>query len=232
VKSPQRPPNDETFLVGYARVSTEDQNLDMQVQALTAYGVDPRFIFQEKVSAVSRRRPELAKLWKELRPGDTLVVWKLDRLGRDIRDLLNRIHELGERNVRFISLRDHLDTETAVGRLMLAICAAMAQFERDLTSERTKAGIAARKARGLPHGMAPKFDRQKMFALLDKGLSGPEVAKRFGVTKSAIYQAVPPEQRPRYFREWRRRPKGKSLDAVMSKALRRSVRVVHKAKSK
>lgn len=210
MKTPTRPPDDETFLVGYARVSTEDQNLDMQVQALTEYGVDPRFIFKEKVSAVSRKRPEFEKMWKELREGDTLVVWRFDRLGRNVRDLLNRLHELGERGVRFVSLREQFDTGTAVGRFMMAMSALMAQFERDLTAERTRAGIAARKARGLPHGMAPKFDRQKMFALLDKGLSGPEVAKRFGVTKSAIYQAVPPEQRHRYFREWRRRPKART----------------------
>ena len=139
-------------MLGYARVSTRDQNLALQIEALERFGCN--HIFQEKLSATSKKRPELAKLWRELRPGDTLAVWKLDRLARNAREMLNRMHELGDRGVRFVSLTEAIDTSTAAGKLMLSVLAAMAQFERDLTSERTAAGIRRLQAAGEEIGRA------------------------------------------------------------------------------
>jgi DNA invertase Pin-like site-specific DNA recombinase len=210
VKSPKKAPTvgATNWKLGYARVSTQDQNLSMQEQALADFGC--QHIFREKVSGAKAKRPELARLWRELRPGDTLVVWKLDRLGRDLRDLLNRIHELGERGVRFVSLRDNIDTETPVGRLIFAIVGAIAQFERELTAERTRAGIAARKKRGPVHdAWTPKFDRDKVRKLLADGWTTAEVADKYRVTKSAIYKAIPADEREKLFIAAQRRKKRK-----------------------
>ena len=167
VKSPKRA--SEGWVLGYARVSTRDQNLGLQVEALERFGCN--HIFTEKLSATSKNRVELAKLWKELRPGDTLAVWKLDRLARNAREMLNRMHELDDRKVRFVSLTESIDTATAAGKLMLAVLSAMAQFERDLTSERTAAGIRRVQNSGKAHdAWTKKFDRAVMRKALEDWL--------------------------------------------------------------
>lgn len=182
------------WVLGYARVSTRDQNLALQIEALERFGCN--HIFMEKLSATSKKRPELAKLWRELRPGDTLAVWKLDRLARNAREMLNRMHELGDRGVRFVSLTEAIDTSTAAGKLMLSVLAAMAQFERDLTSERTAAGIRRIQGAGQAHdAWTKKFDRDQMTKSLLKGETPQSFADRHGVSKSAVYKAMTPELR-------------------------------------
>jgi DNA invertase Pin-like site-specific DNA recombinase len=135
------------YLVGYARVSTEDQSLALQVDALTKAGVLPNNMFVEKVSGASKKRPQLEFAIKDLRPGDTLVVWRLDRLARSMRQLYATLDAIIARGASFRSLSENFDINQAMGRLYLAVAGAFAEFERELISERTKAGIAAVRAR-------------------------------------------------------------------------------------
>ncbi len=146
---------------GYARVSTEDQNLDMQIRALDEYGC--QFIFKEKRSAYGVKRQQLEILKKHLIAGDTLVVWKLDRLGRDVGELIKFMDMLKREQVNFVSLRDQIDTRTAMGNFMFHLLASLAQLERDLTSERTKAGMDAARKRGWhpgPDTLVQRLERE------------------------------------------------------------------------
>jgi DNA invertase Pin-like site-specific DNA recombinase len=136
--------------IGYARVSTADQNLDLQFNALTEYGCTK--IYQEKISGKNTDRQELKKLLKDLRKGDQVVVWKLDRLGRSLRDLVDMVALFHEQEVNFVSLHDHIDTTTATGRFTFNIFASLAEFEREIIRERTKAGLDAARARGRKGG--------------------------------------------------------------------------------
>ena len=159
----------EPYKVGYARVSTEDQNLDLQIDALRRAGVHEDSIHVEKISATARKRQMLDNAIKELRPGDVLVVWRLDRLARNMRELYDRLDKIKEAGAGFKSLTEHFDFTTAVGQLMLGIIGVMAQFERQLTIERTKAGMAAAKERGAKFGAETKVTKDvkaKMAALL------------------------------------------------------------------
>jgi DNA invertase Pin-like site-specific DNA recombinase len=131
--------------IGYARVSTLDQNLDLQLDALKLSGCEE--ISEEKVCAGSKERPQLSKLFSILRKGDSIVVWKLDRLGRSLRDLIDLISKMKDLGVTFISIQDSIDTSTATGRFTFNIFASLAEFERGIISERTKAGLAAARAR-------------------------------------------------------------------------------------
>src|SRR4051794_14204731 len=133
-------------LVGYARVSTTDQNPQMQLDALQGAGCVR--VFEDKASGTLAERPELIAALEYLRDGDTLCVWRLDRLGRSLRHLVQVIGNLHERGIGFRSLTENIDTATPTGTLMLHLFAAFAQFERDLTVERTRAGLAAARARG------------------------------------------------------------------------------------
>ncbi len=154
-------------LVGYARVSTDDQELRMQVDALNRAGCI--VVHSEKVSGRKASRPVLDLAIKELRPGDTLVVWKFDRLARSVRDFLRRMDQIAAQEATFRSLTEQVDTSTAVGKLFLHMVIAFAQFEADLTQERTKAGVAARQARGLPHGAPLQFteaDKRRALKLM------------------------------------------------------------------
>ncbi len=161
-----------TRIWGYARVSTDDQDLRMQIQALEKYGVDG--IFKEKASGGDMDRAALNWLLDDLylRKGDTVVVWKLDRLGRSVKGLIDVVELIQKRGARLVSLNDHIDTETANGRLLFNVIAAVAQWERDMISERTKAGMAAAKAAGQTFGRKhmikdnPK--RMKHLRALDK----------------------------------------------------------------
>ena len=136
-------------LIGYARVSTTDQDLCLQIDALRQHGVKKEHLFCDKISGAKEDRPGLAACNETLRKGDTLVVWRLDRLGRSMRHLVNMIEELKERGIGFRSISDGMiDTTSASGELVLNIFSALAQFERRLIQERTKAGLAAARARG------------------------------------------------------------------------------------
>lgn len=141
------------MLLGYARVSTLDQNPDLQTDALKEAGCERLFI--DKASGTKANRPQLTKILEEARAGDTIVIWKLDRLGRSLNHLVELVAQLNDRRVGLRSLNDPIDTTTAQGNLIFNIFASLAEFERDLISERTKAGLAAARARGR-HGGRPK----------------------------------------------------------------------------
>ena len=141
-----------SYTFGYARVSTEDQNLALQLAALRKHGIPDDQIYREKASGSTMVRKELAKVLKILREGDTLVVWKLDRLGRTVLGVLEVIAKMDKDGVSFISLTDSIDTTTPIGKAVLHIMATMAQLERDMISERTKAGMAVAKAQGAVFG--------------------------------------------------------------------------------
>lgn len=177
-------------LVGYARVSTEEQNLDMQISALVNAGVLPDNIWSEHKSAVAKKRPQLEKALADARSGDTFVVWKLDRLARDMSDLLRLMKGFDEAGVSFKSLTEGIDTSTPVGKLLLHVIGALAQFERDLIVERTKAGVKAHRERGGKIGQPAKIvgtKRTQAERLLSKGKSVIQVAAAIGTTPTTVY---------------------------------------------
>jgi len=176
-------------LVGYARVSTVDQNLDLQRDALEGAGVER--IFQESASGASRDRPQLEAALDYVRAGDTLVVWRLDRLGRSLSHLLSVVEDLTERGVHLRSVQESIDTGTATGRMTLAIFGALAEFERELIQERTRAGLAAARARGRKGGrpsvMTPAKARSAK-ALIKAETPLSEVAASLGVSRATLYR--------------------------------------------
>ncbi|EHD2270855.1 TPA: recombinase family protein [Vibrio cholerae] len=179
--------------IGYARVSTDDQNLHLQRDALVAAGCE--IIYEDKASGKSTARLELDNCLKALRPGDTLVVWRLDRLGRSLGDLVKVVTNLiEERGVGFLSLHEQIETNSASGKLIFHVFAALAEFERNLISERTKAGLNAARARGRKGGrkpmLAPKDIREIKVLLKDPSIPVSDVAKRFGVSRTTIYNSV------------------------------------------
>lgn len=181
-------------LVGYCRVSTVEQNLDMQVAALQRYGVHPDNIHTDKASGVAKRRRGLNAALKDLRPGDTLVIWKLDRLGRSLRDLLEKIEWLDKNGIQLVSTTEEINTKTAVGRMLISVLGSVAEFERGLTVERTKAGLARRRERGLPVGAPLKMDEKKIAraeAMLRAGSSVQAVAKHLKIAPNTVYNHIP-----------------------------------------
>lgn len=188
VVQPPEPEYDDT-LVGYARVSTEEQNLDMQIAALKRAGVDPRAIYAETRSGVSTRRPARDFAVKHCRAGYTFVTWKLDRVGRSLKDLLNFLEMLEERGVKFRSIQDNIDTSTAVGRLITAVIGAISEFERELTKERTQAGVKRAQERGVRFGREPKIG-PKQEAEIEKLIAADEplsmIAERYKVTVTTV----------------------------------------------
>ena len=146
--------------IGYARVSTQDQNLDMQIDALKNTGCE--IIFEEKISGKSKERPELTKLFEKLRKGDTVVVWKLDRLGRSLKDLIDLITKMQQLDVSFLSIQDGINTETATGRFTFNIFASLSEFEREIISERTKAGLSSARARGRKGGRPSGYSKETL----------------------------------------------------------------------
>lgn len=182
--------------IGYARVSTEDQDLRLQIDELISYGCDKKYIFNDKISGVKSDRPGLDKCLDCLRPGDTLVVWRLDRLGRSISHLVNLIQNLREKNIGFKSLRDGaIDTTTASGELMFHIFSALAQFERRLIQERTSAGLSAARARGRFGGRPKKSSNDpkvKMAKEMHKNqsLSIDEICKSLEVSRATFYRYI------------------------------------------
>jgi DNA invertase Pin-like site-specific DNA recombinase len=176
---------------GYARVSTDDQKTDLQIAALKKAGC--KHIFTEKISGAVKQRPELTKCLQTLRAGDTLVVWKLDRLGRSLSHLVAVLSELQGRGVAFLSLTEAIDTESAAGRLLGHMLAALAEFERSLIVERTQAGLKAAKKRGVKLGRKHSLsDNQLHHAreLLDKGENPAAVAKLLNVCRATLYNSL------------------------------------------
>ena len=177
---------------GYARVSTEDQNLDLQRDALKAARCDR--VFEEKASGKSSARPKLEECLAALREGDTLVVWRLDRLGRSLSDLVRIVGDLKERGIGFESLNERIDTGSATGGLMFHVFAALAEFERGLIRERTRAGLAAARARGRAGGRKPKLDEKQVreikALLRDPDIQVADVARRYGVSRTTLYKHV------------------------------------------
>lgn len=176
-------------LIGYARVSTEEQNLDLQIDALIRAGVNPVNIFSEKISGVSLKRPERDFAVKQCRSGSTFVVWKLDRVGRSLLDLLHFVQSLERQGIGFKSLQDSIDTTTPAGRVMLAMLGAFAQFERDLIAERTRAGVARAMSRGVKFGQPTKITPEVKAKIEDgirNGDSIKEIAKRLGLAEATI----------------------------------------------
>ncbi len=185
---PARPP----CAIGYARVSTVDQTSRQQVDALEAAGCAQVFV-DDGVSGATTSRPELDRCLAELREGDTLVVWRLDRLGRSTSHLLATVEELAARGVAFRSLTDPVDTTNASGRLVLGIFAAIAQFERDLTRERIVAALGAKKRRGEPLGRRRALTPSQLAearTMLERGDSPSHVARILRVNRSTLYRAL------------------------------------------
>ena len=182
------------MLVGYARISTSDQSPDLQRDALEAVGCGR--IFEETASGAAKRvRPQLQSALDWMREGDTLVVWRLDRLARSIRQLIEMVEDLGGRDIGFRSLTEAIDTTTPGGRLVFHVFGALAEFERNLIVERTRAGLAAAKARGRVGGRPAALDDSAIAVagalLRDPSIPIREVAKRVGVSRATLYIYFP-----------------------------------------
>lgn len=179
--------------VGYARVSTREQNLNIQVIALEEAGCEK--IYEEVVSGVKAERPKLNNLIKQLRPNDVLVVWKLDRLGRSLKNLISLVQELMQNNIGLCSLNDPIDTTTSQGRLIFNIFASLAEFERDIICERTQAGLSAARARGRRGGRPKGISKQSEATACaaetlykEKKISVIEICKKLSISKSTLYK--------------------------------------------
>ena len=187
------------MLIGYMRVSKSDgsQLLDLQKDALLKAGVENKYIYEDLASGRKDNRPGLKACVKALQPGNTLVVWKLDRLGRDMKHLVTLIDELNHKKIGFKVLSGsgaEIDTTTANGRLVFGIFAALAEFERELIRERTQAGLAAARARGRNGGRPRKMDahtiKMAMAAMTDRNSVAHEVAKRLNITTTTLYTYI------------------------------------------
>lgn len=178
--------------IGYARVSTDDQNLDLQRDALTRSGCIT--IYEETASGKSATRIELENCRKALRSGDTLVVWRLDRLGRSLSDLVKIIGDLEREGITFESLSEKIDTGSASGKLQFHVFAALAEFERNLIRERTLAGLTAARARGRVGGRPAKLNakqiREIKTLLTDPAVKVTDIAERYGVSRTTLYKRV------------------------------------------
>lgn len=180
------------MLIGYARVSTQDQNLDLQIDALTKAGCEK--LFQEKMSGSRAARPEFSKALETMRQGDTLVVWKLDRLGRSVKNLVDLVGELQKQGVQFKSLTDAIDTGTPSGRFFFHVMASLAQMERELTIERTRAGLEIARTLGRKGGRKRRMTDSKIESarkLLANGMPPRDVALNLNVSIPTLYRWIP-----------------------------------------
>lgn len=178
-------------LVGYARVSTHEQNLGLQIDALNDVGVIK--IFEEKASGAKTDRPQLAAALEYLRKDDVLVVWRLDRLGRSLKDLVGIIENLQARGVGFRSIHEAVDTTSTTGRLVFHIFCALAEFERDLIRDRTMAGLAVARASGKRSGRKPSLSADQVEVVRQLHADGKQIksiAEMFGVSRPTIYRAL------------------------------------------
>lgn len=179
--------------IGYARVSTKDQNLDLQLDALQKENCSK--IFKEKISGTKSERPALQDMLNQVRPGDVIIIWKLDRLGRSLKNLVEIVGQLIAQGVGLKSLHDNIDTTTPQGRLTFNIFASLAEFERDLISERTMAGLASARARGRnggkPKGLSQQAESTACAAetLYKEGKLGVnQIATQLGIAKNTLYK--------------------------------------------
>jgi len=178
--------------IGYARVSTQDQDLSLQLDALQEAGCAE--IYQEKITGAKRERPELQKMMEHLREGDVIVIWKLDRLARSLKDLVELVNQIQEKGAALLSLNDQIDTTTPHGKFTFHVFAALAEFERDIIRERTRAGLAAARTRGRkggrPKGLTKKAGHTAIIAeklYLDGGLSVQEICEQLAISKGTLY---------------------------------------------
>ena len=176
--------------IGYARVSTDDQNLDLQHDELKRVGCEN--IYSELISSTKAERPQLQACLKALRHDDVLVIWRLDRLGRNLKELIELVNELEKKGCGLVSLKESIDTTTPTGRLVFHIFASLAQFERELIQERTKAGIQSARERGKVGGRPSKLtlaDKTMIQALMThQETNVKELALRFGVSRATLYR--------------------------------------------
>jgi DNA invertase Pin-like site-specific DNA recombinase len=184
------------MFIGYARVSTDDQNLDLQRDALQKAGCEQ--IYTDRVSGTKAERKGLTEALSHLRKGDTLVVWRLDRLGRSLRHLIDTVTDLQERGIGFKSLQESIDTTTSGGKLVFHIFGALAEFEREIIRERTRAGLTAARARGKSGGR-PKAMTAKQVQMLRNLASDPEnsideICKTLGISRTTFYRYVKADQ--------------------------------------
>ncbi|MGM0169679.1 hypothetical protein IGI39_004934 [Enterococcus sp. AZ135] len=179
------------MIFGYARVSTNDQNLNMQIDALRNVQTDK--IFKEKITGTRKERPELAELLKVIRPGDTIIIYKLDRISRSTKHLIELTELFEKKEVNFISIQDNIDTSTSVGKFFFRTMANLAELERDIIVERTKAGLAAARARGR-HGGRPYKDPSKVETALkmysSKEYTIKQITEATGLSKTTLYRYV------------------------------------------
>lgn len=176
------------MIFGYARVSTEEQNLDLQIDALKKYGCDE--IYEEKISTRKVNRQQLTLLLGKLRAGDTLVVWKLDRLGRTVIQLLELVENFNAKGINFVSLQENFDTTTPMGKYVFLMFCGLAQMERDIISERTRAGLKAARKRGRVGGRKPIEDKKiekaiKMYQSNEFSIN--EILEITGISRTTLY---------------------------------------------
>jgi len=194
--------------LGYARVSTADQEPRMQIEALIRDGVGEERIYHEKVSGAAKKRPQFSRMMRELRPGDVVTVWKLDRLGRTLRQVLETIDKIRDAGAHLRILTQQLDTSTPMGKCMLAMVAAFAELERDLALERTRAGLASAAAQGRRGGARPQYsevDIERAAAAFREGASYRDIAKTVRNRKGGT---ITPTQLKRRIDEYERRKAG------------------------
>lgn len=175
------------MIIGYARISTKHQNLDFQVEALEKYGCDR--IYKEQMTGSRMDRPELNEMLDYARKGDLIVVWKLDRLGRSLKHLIKVMNDLDEKGVDFVSLNENIDTTTPYGKFMFNMFATIAEFEREMAIERSRAGLESARARGRIGGR-PRVDKNKMEKVLDlydKKVPVKEICELYNVGRSTVY---------------------------------------------
>jgi DNA invertase Pin-like site-specific DNA recombinase len=185
------------MLIGYARVSTQDQNLELWIEALQKAGCQK--ILEDKVSGSRAERPGLSKALETVREGDTLVVWKLDRLGRSVKNLVDLVGELQKQGVQFKSLTDSIDTGTASGRFFFHVMASLAEMERELTIERTRAGLEVARQLGRVGGRKRQMTDSKIKSakkLLASGVPPRDVAANLGVSVPTLYRWIPASTHP------------------------------------
>jgi DNA invertase Pin-like site-specific DNA recombinase len=180
------------MFIGYARVSTADQSLDLQTDALKK--ADCENIYSDIAGGIVANRPGLDELLKYIRKGDTLVVWKLDRMGRSLRSLIDTVNDLNEKGIGFKSLQENLDTTTSGGKLIFHIFASLAQFERELIKERTQAGLKAARARGKLGGRPSLLDKKGIAMaknlMNDSSNTIPEICKTLRVSRATLYRSI------------------------------------------